>query len=240
MNRPRDKSIASEVKRRISSDRTKELWTYRDFNDLAPASVAASLSRMSRRGELRRVRKGVYHLPRKTAFGETRPDPALIANSALWRGDAVSSGLYTQIGITTQVPKSITVATNARTRLKDVRGIPVWTVTRPLSEQKGITPEERTVLDALRNLRSIPDTTPEAAINRIKTLIRTKRVHFDRLSRYAAAEPARVRALVGAIGEDLRCDPKLLKELRDSINPLSVYKIPGVKSLKSARGWRIK
>ncbi len=125
--------------------------------------------------------------------------------------------------------------------MKDVRGIPLRTVSRPLSEQKGISEEERTVLDALRNLRRIPDTDPEKAIDRIKSLVRTNRLNFGRLSRFAAVEPPRVRALLGAIGEDLKCNTKAIEKLRRSINPLSLYKISGAsKALKHAKGWRIK
>jgi len=68
MNRSRDKSTAAEVKRRISKKLDKQLWTFGDFSDLEYASVAASLSRMSKRGELRRVRRGGYYVPKKTAL----------------------------------------------------------------------------------------------------------------------------------------------------------------------------
>jgi hypothetical protein len=241
MNRTKDKSIATEVKRRISKGGSKKFWTFENFADLDPGAVAATLSRLSRTGEIRRARRGVYYLPRQTAFGESRPDPTQLADVILRKGSGVPSSEYARLGLTTQAPGALTRAVSRRMRIKDVRGIPLRTVTRPLSKQKGIRDEERTALDALRNAHRIPDTSPEKAIARIKTLLRTHYLDFDRLSRFATVEPPRVRALLGAIGEDLKCDLEPVTRLRRSINPLSFYKIPGAsKALKHAKEWRIK
>jgi hypothetical protein len=116
----------------------------------------------------------------------------------------------------------------------------VRTLSRPLDAQKGITGEERTLLDALRGTQRLPDTSSEAAILRIKDILSSKRFDFSRLASFAAVEPPRVRALLGAIGQEIGIKTKLLNQLHAKINPLSKYKIPGAAgTLVHAAEWQI-
>ena len=50
-----------------------KLWSFEDFANLDPLAVAAALSRLNKTGELRRVRRGLYHRPQTTAFGASSP-----------------------------------------------------------------------------------------------------------------------------------------------------------------------
>ncbi len=191
MNRPRQKSIATQVKRRIGHRPNKAIWSFRDFSDLDATAVAAILSRLAKSGELRRIRKGR--------------------------------------------------AVDRPTRIKSIRGIKIRTVTRPLVSQKGITEDERVALDALRNIRRIPDTTIPDTLKRIQSLLRDQRLQPTRLVRFALAEPPRVRALVGALVESLGCKDSYVHELRKSLNPLTTYRLGGIeKVLPEAATWYIK
>src|SRR5665647_2018460 len=53
----------------------ERFWRHTDFADLPPAAVSQALSRLTKRGELERVRKGVYYRPRPTVLGASRPSP---------------------------------------------------------------------------------------------------------------------------------------------------------------------
>ncbi len=61
------------------------------------------------------------------------------------------------------------------------------------------------------------------------------------MARFALAEPPRVRALLGAIGETAGVDVGKLVPLRKSLNPITVYRIAGVVPvLKDSSVWNIK
>ena len=71
-----NKSISSKINNTISSYSPGSIFTYSDFslpkeNQFA---LAQSLSRLAKKGEIVRVEKGKYCKPRKTSFGNLRPD----------------------------------------------------------------------------------------------------------------------------------------------------------------------
>ena len=202
-------------------------------------AVAAALSRLSRSGELRRVRRGLYYRPKKTAFGESQPNPESVVKMLLQNRNSVRTHEFNRLGLTNQMSGALTNAASRKARLKGVGGVALRFVKRP--EQKGIRDDERTVLDALRGIDTIPDTTPAGVIARIKLLISRGQFDFDRLARFASTEPPRVRALLGAIAEDAGVAPDKLDKLRSTLNPLSTYRIAGAgDALKHAAPWQIK
>ena len=253
MNKPRSVSVANEVSRRILSGATDKLWRFADFADLEPLAVAAALSRLHKKGEVHRVRRGIYHRPHKTAFGASRPDPNAVADIALRHQgiEPLATGLaqYNRLGLTTQVSGAELVRAAPR-RVRSgppARGLRVRTRERPLDGQPGIRADERATLDALREVRAIPDADPAAVLTRLKTLFATDRLNYRRLARYALVEPPRVRALLGALGEDLLAergatvDRAALERLRRSLNAFSRYHLPAKaeRTLKHAANWRI-
>ncbi len=253
MNRPRKHSIASLVRDRILRGGPDSLWTYTDFPGVDRLALAAALSRLTKEGLLIRVRRGVYYRPKATLFGTSRPDPERLVDAVIrQRGDrAVPSGVehYSRLGLTTQVSGAITRAAHRRGPRNVVPGLPVRITSRPLDRQRGIRPEERVALDALREVSRIPDSSPREVLLRLKTLIRSGRLDFVRLARFARAEPPRVRALLGALGDDIRADSPdcaavpfdALESLREGLNPLTTYRVPGTSGvLKYATRWRIR
>lgn len=254
MNMPRELSVAYAVRWRILRAGGDRLWVYPDFPSEDRVAVSAALSRLARKGLIARVRPGVYYRPRRTVLGPSRPDPEVVLDAVLrLRGaDPVPSGIseYSRLGLTTQASGSITRAVPRRVNHAILREIPVYLSARPLEKQKGIRSEERTALDALRDLGRIPDSNPRDVIERIATLIRVGKLSFSRLARFALVEPPRVRAVLGAIGEDVRSEGPRgravvlkgnLERLGSSLNPLSSYRVPGARGvLASAANWRIR
>jgi hypothetical protein len=55
-----------------------------------------------------------------------------------------------------------------------------------------------------------------------------------------ASEPPRVRAIIGAIGEQLRKKPAVLDHLRASLNPSSRFEFGVFAALPHARKWQSK
>ncbi len=243
-------SIADSVRRRIRHGKRGRTWTAADFDDLNRTAVATELSRLYRKGELQRVRRGVYYRPKETVLGDSSADPEAITDALLAKKGikAVRGGRgeYHRLGFSTQVPNVITRAADRRVRLDNIKGIRVRVHERPLNQQKGITGAERTVLDALREVDKVPAVTADFVIARLQALISGKQLDFARLARFALVEPPRVRALLGAIGENLvrqgeSIGDEDMMKLRQSLNPLTTYHVWGLESaLPTATEWNIK
>jgi len=61
---------------------------------------------------------------------------------------------------------------------------------------------------------------------------------YRRLVTAAMAEPPRVRAMLGALGQDLNMPQALLQRLRGTLNPLSRFDFGNLDALPDARDWQ--
>lgn len=253
MNRAKDDSLAHTVATKVKAGGDDRLWTYGDFPAVTRTALAAALSRLVKTGVLTRVRRGVYYRPKKTLFGVSTPAPEAFADAILRaRGEApLPAGVaaFNQLGLTTQMSGAITRATRRSAAPTDIGNIRLYTTLRPLDAQKGIRPEEYAALEALRKITRVPDTSPRYVLERLGLLIHRGELDFVRLARFARAEPPRVRALLGALGEELRhthvstrVPVKTLEELRESINPLTTFAVRDAHEAlpHAAATWRIK
>lgn len=254
MKRAKDDSLAHAVATKVKAGGDDRLWTYADFPRANRTALAAALSRLVKAGVLTRVRRGVYYRPKKTMFGMSTPAPEALADAILRaRGEApmpAGVGAFNRLGLTTQVASStVTRATRRRGAPADMGNVRLYTTPRPLDAQKGIRPEERAALEALRKITRVPDTRPRYVLERLSMLIRRGELDFVRLARFARVEPPRVRALLGALGEELRhanvgkrVPTEVLEELRESLNPLTTFVVRGAREAlpHAAAAWRIK
>ena len=233
-------AVADIIRRKVENAAPERLWTFRDFTLLPTSAVAKSLSRLAAEGVIHRLRKGVYYKPKVSRFGVLKPDPAKVVAAVLDRKnvDWKPSGLsvWNAMGLTTQVAAAPTFTADHRVRVTAPNGRVRITTARTL---RGLSAEERAALDALRDLRHIPDTTPEAAIRRLLGLCREGRLSFARMLRAAKPEPPRVRALLGLIGTLLGEPVESLDSLRHSLNPLTVYKLGLRDAYPDAARWNI-
>ena len=236
-------SIASKVERRILRSKNPGIaWTMHSFSDLPPGAVARILSRLCAEGIITRARKGIYYRPVETIFGTSVPNPVTVAEAAAKiKGRKILVSGYTAynaLGLTTQIAGKTTLATDRFICSSSLRNNKVRTVTRPI--YSSMEPAERAVLDALRDINRIADTTPKEIIERIRQLISSDRLSFDQLARFAIrGEPPRVRALLGAIGEQIKAPSEILMLLHRTLNVTTIFKIRLDDSLPSAHNWRI-
>jgi hypothetical protein len=240
-------SIATKVRKRIEQGGEDRLWSYPDFRGLPTLAVAAALSRLSKAPNslLRRVRRGVYYVPKKTRFGESKPElDRVMAHLLRHRGIAYSptgTAAYNGLGLTTQVSPRITYRVNRPVRSVNPGGdfFNVKSITlKPSYQVEGLASSELATLDALKDLDRIPDATPADTIGRIMDLVRSERLSLKRLVRLAHHEPPRVRALVGAIGSHLGAS-KTVAGLRKSLNPLTSFELNLGSVLPNAAEWQI-
>jgi hypothetical protein len=98
------------------------------------------------------------------------------------------------------------------------------------------------ILDALKDIKSISDTSASKAVTMLMAKIKefTKK-DIESLIQYALLYPPRVRALLGAIIENIFSYEFNLERLRESLNPLTTFKL-GINNidLPTIQNWNIK
>jgi len=213
-------------------------WKHSDFGGLPPSAVATALSRLARGGELQRVAKGVYYRPTATSFGLSRASASGVVAATL-SAPLHPAGLSAAnvLGLTTQNPGRPEYATTAAARPRALRDAVVHTG-RP-AQRALLSAEDGAILEILRERARFSDLSSEDTARRLRQLLADED-RYRRLLAAAVAEPPRVRAMLGALGQELEMPPALLDRLRNSLNPLSRFDFGHLRSLRYAREWQAK
>jgi len=225
---------AKQIRSRVRQG-GERFWRHSDFADLPPAAVSQALSRLAKHGELDRVRKGVYYRPRPTVLGMSRPSPdSIVTHSTrtVLHPAGITAANY--LGFTTQNPARPEYASSASSAPRALAGAHVYT-RRPRRED--LSERESAILELLRDRARTSDLGAEGTCARLLDMLGDPRI-FARLTKAAADEPPRVRAMLGAAGEQLGMDKRLLGRLRASLNPLSRYDFGTLKCLPAAAHWQ--
>ena len=219
----------------------ERLWRMDDFRDLPFAAVARALSRLARAGKLERLSKGVYYRGRGTAFGPSRPNPAAIRRLATSKHSLFPSGIAAAnlLGLSTQSASSGELATSASSVPRKLIGPDAVVHTRRPEAWSHLSEVEAALLDFLRRGGRTSELTPEDTIRRTLSLL-AEGTRYQRLVDVAGTEPPRVRALLGALGEQLGGHPGAVQQLRDSLNPLSRFDFGLFADLPNAKAWQAK
>jgi hypothetical protein len=213
-------------------------WKHSDFKGLPPAAVAMTLSRLTKEGVLQRVGKGVYYRPRQTSFGLSIPAASGVASQTLSAPlHAAGLSAANELGLSTQNPRRPEYATPAPGAPTALKGAVVHTG-RP-AERAGLSAEDGAILETLRERAHSSDLSPTKTAGRLLRLLDDEQ-RFRALARAAEAEPPRVRAMLGAIGEELGMPAGALERLRKGLNPLSRFDFGALSSLRYARQWQAK
>ncbi|MGN0526394.1 MAG: DUF6088 family protein [Acutalibacteraceae bacterium] len=124
---------------------------------ITEAAYYKTLQRMCESGELVKIAKGTYHLPKKTKYGIIPPSEKEIVSAFTKNktGTVVGYSLYNELNLTTQISKAITVFSSVIDGgEKSVRNITVYQM--PLEFSKEITNIIHS-LDVLQNFDKIQD-----------------------------------------------------------------------------------
>lgn len=230
-------STAALVRARIERG-GERYWRLSDFSGHSPTAVVTALSRLAREGVLQRVRKGLYYHPRTTTFGDSKPTATAVAGHSL-RAPIYPAGqtAANALGFSTQNPALAEYATTAHDPPSVLGNSHVYT-RRPKSRER-LSSEEGALLELLRERARSSDLSDRETAKRLLRLLREPG-RFERLARTAFDEPPRVRAMLGALGEELGTDAKLLVRLRKTLNPLSRFDFGKLRALKYAEKWQAK
>ncbi|MFN0244731.1 MAG: hypothetical protein ACKVWV_17735 [Planctomycetota bacterium] len=232
--------VALQVRDRVANG-GERLWRLEDFRDLPFAAVAQALSRMTRAGSVQRLSKGTYYRARPTAFGASKPNPAALRELASRERPVFPSGAAAAnaLGFTTQNPGRREVATSAASLPRKLVGEDTVVHTRRPNAWTELSESDAALLDFLRHAGRTSELSSEDTVERTLKFLR-ERGRYQRLASVASTEPPRVRALLGALGEQLGMNRQSLGEIRSSLNPLSRFDFGLFSGLPTARAWQAK
>lgn len=232
--------IMGLVRRRIEQT-GERLWRLEDFGDLPFSAVAQSLSRLTREGTLERLSKGVYYSARPTTFGKSLPSPTAIQKLASSRKTVYPAGIAAAnlLGFSTQTGRRSEVATSALSLPRKLIGSETVVHTRRPEAWARLSEADAALLDFLRRGGKSSELPPSETIDRTVALL-SESGRFERLLKVADSEPPRVRAILGAIGEQIGKTTAVTQQLRASLNPFSKFDFGFLAGLPCAKQWQAK
>ena len=219
----------------------ERIWRFADFDGLPPAAVAQTLSRLARQGVIQRLGKGLYYRSRQTAFGESQPNRSQLRNLPIARKGVFPSGISAAnlLGFTTQNPGRVEVATDGPSLPRLIVGKDTVVHTRRPESWRQLSQEDAAFLDFLRNRGAHSELSPEETVSRLLELA-NEHGRLLRLLKVVDSEPPRVRAMLGAIAEQLGMPQSKLASIRASLNPLSRFDFGILCELKHSNQWQAK
>ena len=240
-------NISKEIRKKIVAFPDDYVFRASDFEmeSQNQSAVVKALNRMAATGEISKLSKGKFYKPRKTQFGELKPSAYQIAKDYIERdgkliGYITGYSAYNALGLTTQISSYIQIGTNkSRRAVKRDKYTISFIMQQNTITKKNI--EILRILDAVRFIREIPATTPNEACIRLKEIIKDLNdEQKEMLVKCSLKYTNYVRALCGAILEDIGYDGNSLDNIRKSLNGVTNYHLPISESVLSTKqNWRI-
>ncbi len=209
------------------------------------AAATKALERLIKKETIRRVTSGIFYKPKETVFGALKPNEEELLKTYLFENGkriAYITGLslYNRMGLTTQVPKTIKIASRDKRIYASVGALKG----KPVKSYVDVTDKNYyllEILDAVKDFNQIPDLdTKSGVIILTEKLRKLSDKEISQLIVFALKYPPRARALIGSILETM--DNNLnLTQLKNSLNPLSEFEYNISENiLPNAREWRLK
>jgi len=240
-------NLAKKIEQQINRFEKGNTFTYKDLNIKKEeySTVAKIVERLIKKGIIKRISTGIFYKPKKTVFGELNPDEEQIITPYLYKNGkriAYITGLllYNKMGLTTQIPKTISIASTKK-RIYINKGNIKASAVRSYVDVTDENYKLLEILDAIKDFKKIPDLDKKSGIkilqNKILDLNNKQR---KELVKIALEYPPRVRALLGALLENIE-NKTNIKSLKESLNPLSEYNLSITKDiLPTTEKWNIK
>lgn len=224
-------TVAQTVQDSVNNMPAGRIFGYQALPGYAksPGAVIKAVGRLVENKKLARISKGRFYVPESGLLGERRPSDSELIRSVLYkdgrlRGYVTGTALYHQLGLTTQVPRTIRVAVNGGYQIKDLGRIRIKTVATRIPVKKE---DVRLLqyLDVLKDIKKIPD-------SEIDLCLKIMRGYISKLSareKYRLATLAldyyspQARALTGLLLTSLGWSATA--KLALSLNPTTLYKL---------------
>jgi hypothetical protein len=222
------------------------VFTYADFitEVSSKEAIIKALNRLVKSGKIAKLSKGRYFKPETTPFGVLQPNQAQVVKDLLEEDGRITGyvtgySIYNQLGLTSQVSNVIQIGKN---RVRPAFQRERYTISFVL--QKNTIRKENIpllqILDCIRYIKRIPDTTVGNSLQRFKSIISTlPERDISMLTRLAIKYPPMVRALLGALLDETKKE-SLSEPLYRSLNPITKYKLKGTGDvLRKKEKWNI-
>ena len=139
-------------------------------------SAAKTMERLQKKGLVKKLSKGKFYKPKMTVFGEKKPGEQDILKSYLYQKGQRTAyitgiSLYNQLGLTTQIPSVIQIASRSRRNISGIGTIKV----SPVKSYVEVTEQNYQILgflDAMKDLKQIPDVDVSDAVTIFKSRIK--------------------------------------------------------------------
>jgi len=239
--------VAQKIEKEISKIKEGTTFKYQQLsiesNEYSAATKA--IERLIEKGIIKRVSTGVFYKPKQTIFGELKPNEEELLKPYLFQNNKrvayiTGTSLYNRMGLTTQIPKNIKIASRDKritVSVGNIKGTPVKSYV-DVTDKNFYLLE---ILDALKDFKKIPDLDKDSAIKIISNRLNELNTNeIKQLIKYVLSYPPRARGFLGALLEkiDFLIELTILKK---SLNPLSEYNYGINKSiLSTAPNWNIK
>ena len=239
--------VTEKISKQIQSIPEDTTFGYEQLN-ISKAeyqTAAKALERLIKKGVIKKVSKGNFYKPKMTVFGELKPSDKEILRPYLFQGGkriayVTGTFLYNQLGFTTQMAFRIKIASQSK-RIYINTGAIKATPVKSYAEVTDKNYELLGFLDAMKDLKIIPDINPQSTVTIFSNIIKNlDEAQTQEMIKYALRYPPRVRALLGAILEQLN-KKRGIEKLKESLNPLTQFKT-GLKTanLKTSLNWNIR
>lgn len=240
-------SIAQQIRNRIANVPQGYVFSYTEFLDVASTkqeAIVKTLNRLVEKDVLKKLAKGKYYKPEQTPFGELQPSQYEIVKDILESKNQPSGyltglSIYSTLGLTSQISYTIQIGKNdIRPKLKRGKYLITFVKQKNPITKKNIPLLQ--ILDAIKNIRKIPDTTNKETCVRFMSLLKNLQPkEVEIIAKLALKYPPSTRSLLGALLDQAKIKFDR-EELKQSLNPITQYKLSGIsKVISYAEDWNL-
>lgn len=221
-------SIAKITRDFVTNIEATKLFTYNDIPSSNKTSVVIELSRLFKKGIIKKVSKGKFYKPKIKVFGEIGPNTNDKIKSYLKSNETISyeTGVnsFRNLGLTTQVSNETVIATSKAYRKVKIDNLNLKFIPKRVDANADEIYLVQ-ILDAIKDINKIPATTPNEVVKYLKEIIKKESFeNQNKLTKFALKYTPRTRAILGAIFKEI--DNKICAyELKSTLNPMTNYKL---------------
>ena len=222
-------TIADKVKSQIDAFKEGYVFSYTVMEDATKnrEAIIKALNRFTEKGILHKLSKGKFYKPVKSEYGKFGPDLNEIVKDLLEQngeqiGYLTGHSIFNKLRVTTQLSNTIQIGRNT---FKPPIKRSIYTIQFVL--QRNIITKDNIeilqVLDCLKMLKGIPDTSRDNSLHVLGKIIRKyKKPQRDMLIQLSIKYPSSTRALLGMIFEEEKI-MRPLDKIRETLNPISKF-----------------
>lgn len=170
-------TVAEKISREVMKMPEGNTFKYQELNIGREEYAAATkaIERLIKSGIIKRASTGLFFKPKKTVFGLLNPDEQDLLRPYLFEGKKriayITGGvLYNRLGLTTQVPRNIKIASRDKRIVVSIGNMKVTSV-KSYAEIDDKNYQVLEILDALKDFKTIPDLNKVGAVKNL-----TKRI----------------------------------------------------------------